>query len=319
MKITSLTIASGLGPLLMVLAAPLVTGFIRKLKASLQNRPGAPVTQPYRDLLKFFNKEETVSETSSWVLRAVPYAVFGGTLAACMLVPVVTQNPAIGFAGDLIVLAYLLVLPRIFMALGGLDCGSAFGGMGSAREMMVSSIAEPALILALLTPAVAAKSTQAGEIVRAISANGWQSLSPGWALAFAALFLVALAECARVPVDNPATHLELTMIHEAMILEHSGKSLAVLEWGSWLKLTLFLTLLANMFFPYGLASEADAGSLIVSLALYAVKVGFLCIVIALVESSMAKLRLFRVPDFLGAAFALALLGLLAQGLVRIGL
>lgn len=319
MTITHSTLASAFGPFIMVMCAPLITGLLRKLKATLQNRPGASIMQPYRDLVKFFNKEETVSATSSWVLRAVPYAVFGGTLAACMLVPVIMQQPALGFAGDLIVLAYLLILPRIFMALGGLDCGSAFGGMGSAREMMVSSIAEPALILALLTPAVAAKSTQAGEIVRVIAASGWQSLSPGWALAFAALFLVALAECARVPVDNPATHLELTMIHEAMILEHSGKSLALLEWGSWLKLTLFLTLLANMFFPYGLAAEPDAASLAIALVLYILKIGFLCVLLALVETSMAKLRLFRVPDFLSAAFALALLGLLAQGLVRIGI
>lgn len=308
-----------LQPLLIIAAAPLVSGCVKKLKAILQNRRGASVFQPYRDLLKNLHKEEVVSDTASWLFRAVPHVAFSGTAAACFLVPIVTAGSAAEFAGDLIALVYLLALPRFFMALGGLDAGSAFGGMGSSREMMISSTAEPALIMVLFTAAVETGTTKAGQVAATLAQAGWAAFGPGAALAFAALFLVALAECGRLPVDNPATHLELTMVHEAMILEHSGRSLALLEWASAIKLTLFMTLLANLFIPWGLALSHDAPSLAMGLLALVLKIAALILILALTETSTAKLRLFRVPDFLGAAFVLALLGLLSQGVLRLGL
>lgn len=306
-------------PLALIFLAPLVSGCLKKLKAVLQNRQGAGVFQPYWDILKNLRKEEVVSETASWVLRAVPYAAFGATFAAACLVPVITARTPLGFAGDLIALVYLLALPRFFTALGGLDAGSAFGGMGSSREMMIASAAEPALIMALFTVAVEAGTTRAGLAAGVLAQGGWAAFGPGAALAFAALFLVALAECGRLPVDNPATHLELTMVHEAMILEHSGRSLALIEWASMVKLTLFLTLLANLFVPWGMAADLNAASAGFGLAAYLLKIGALLLILALAETSTAKLRLFRVPDFLGAAFVLALLGLLSQGVLKLGL
>lgn len=306
-------------PLLLILGAPLVSGCVRKLKALLQNRRGAGVLQPYRDLLKQISKEEVVSETVSPLFRVVPYVAFSATAAACFLVPVVMAGSAAGFAGDLIALVYLLALPRFFMALGGLEAGSAFGGMGSSREMMIASTAEPALMLALFTTAVQTGTTRAGEAAAALLQGGWASFGPGAALAFAALFLVALAECGRLPVDNPATHLELTMVHEAMILEHSGRSLALLEWAAAVKLTLFMTLLANLFLPWGMAVGADAPSAALGLFSFLLKIAALIGALGFIETSTAKLRLFRVPDFLGAAFVLALLGLLSQGVLSLGI
>lgn len=311
--------AAAAQPLALILSAPLINGCVKKLKAVLQNRRGASVLQPYWDILKSFRKEEAISETTSWIFRAVPYAVFGATAAACFLVPVAAAAAPFGFAGDLITLVYLLALPRFFTALGGLDAGSAFGGMGSSREVMIASMAEPALIMALFTVGVETGTTQIDAAARILSQGGWTAFGPGAALAFAALFLVLLAECGRLPVDNPATHLELTMVHEAMLLEYSGRSLALIEWASMIKLTLFLTLLANLFLPWGIALEAQAAPLVLGVLAYGVKIAALLAVLAVAETSTAKLRLFRVPDFLGAAFVLALLGLLSQGVLRLGL
>lgn len=302
----------------LILIAPCVTGAIKKIKAILQNRQGASVLQPYWDLLKNFQKEEVISETSSWIFRTVPSITFASTLAACLLVPVVLAATPIQFAGDLIALVYLLALPRFFLALGGLDAGSAFGGMGSSREVMIASVAEPALILALLTAAVSSGTTRTGDISRILAQGSWIAFNPGAALAFVSLFLVTLAECGRLPVDNPATHLELTMVHEAMILEYSGRSLALLEWSSMIKLTLFFTLLANLFIPWGIATEMHLAAIAFGAFVYFLKLGALLLTVAFVETSTAKLRLFRVPDFLGVAFVLALLGLLSQGIIKIG-
>jgi formate hydrogenlyase subunit 4 len=222
-------------------------------------------------------------------------------------------------AGDVIAVVFLLALPRFFLALGGLDAGSAFGGMGSSREMMISSLAEPALFLALFAAALESQSTRLAVMAQGLAQRGWAGFSPALALAAVALFLVALAECGRLPIDNPTTHLELTMIHEAMILEHSGRSLALIEWAGMLKLALFLTLLANIFLPWGLAQGCGWAELSLGLLAYLLKIGFLSLLLALVETTTAKLRLFRVPDFLGTAFVLALLALLSEGVVRLGL
>ncbi|MEK7288330.1 MAG: NADH-quinone oxidoreductase subunit H, partial [Elusimicrobiota bacterium] len=253
----------------------------------------------------------------SWIFRATPNICLGAMLAACFLIPVIVAGTFLGFAADLIALVYFLALPRFFMALAGLDAGSSFGGMGSSREMMIASVAEPALIMALFAAALPSGTTQAGAVAYDLAQKGWLTLSPGAVLAFVALLLVTLAECARIPVDNPATHLELTMVHEAMILEYSGRSLALMEWASMIKLTFFLTLAANLFFPWGMALEMSAPALFLGALSYLLKLGGLAIFLAFIETSTAKLRLFRVPDFLGAAFALALLGLLSQGLYHL--
>lgn len=311
-------LAAVLQSLIIVLLSPLVSGLIKKVKAILQNRQGASIVQPYWNLMKNFHKEEVISETTSWIFRVVPLICFSATWLACALIPVIMVSKE-GAWGDLIALVYLLALPRFFMALGGLDAGSAFGGMGSSREMMIASTAEPALILALFAMAVESGSTQPHQIALLMIQKGWLTHGPAAALAFIALFLVMLAECARLPVDNPATHLELTMVHEAMILEYSGRSLALIEWSSMMKLTLFMTLLANLFFPWGIAEQSGALALAIGLFAYLIKLGALSILLAFSETSTAKLRLFRVPDFLGAAFVLALLALLSQGILKLGL
>ncbi|MDD5656636.1 MAG: NADH-quinone oxidoreductase subunit H [Elusimicrobia bacterium] len=305
--------------LALIALAPLLAGLIKRLKATLQNRRGPDLIQPYRDLWKAMRKETVVSETASWVTLAVPYVVFGGTAAAAFLVPAALADTPLGPAGDAIALVYLLAVPRFFLALGGLDAGSAFGGMGSSREMMISSSAEPALMLALFAAALEAGTTNLGAMARRMAELGWAGFNPGLALAAAALFLVALAECGRLPVDNPATHLELTMVHEAMILEQSGRGLGLIEWAGMLKLAIFLTLLADLFLPWGAALGADWTQLGLGAALCVLKLCALAVAVALVETATAKLRLFRVPDFLGTAFVLALLALLSQGVVRIGL
>ena len=304
---------------ILLILAPLAIGLIKKTKALLQNRQGATIFQPYWDLLKNFRKEEVISETTSWIFRAVPLICFSSILISCLLVPTISINHSLKFTGDLIALVYLLASPRFFMALAGLDAGSAFGGMGSSREVMISSTAEPALILVLFTMAVTAGTTQAEEIIRTILQKGWMTYWPGTVLAFVSLFLITLAECGRLPVDNPATHLELTMIHEAMILEYSGKSLALIEWASMTKLLLFFTLLANIFFPWGIAQETSLISLGNSMIFFILKIGLFCLLLAFIETSTAKLRLFRVPDFLGTAFVLALLALLSQSILKLGL
>ncbi len=303
------------------LAAPLAAGVLRKLKAVLQNRLGAPVVQPYRDLRKLLGKEEVVSGTASGLFRVAPYVVFAATAGACSLVPVVLARMATagGAWGDLVVLVGLLALGRFALALGALEAGSAFGGMGSSREMMVSSLAEPALLTALFVAALEARTSEAGRIAAHVARTGGAAFGPGSAFALAALFLVALAECGRLPVDNPSTHLELTMIHEAMILEYSGRSLALIEWASQARLLLFMTLLVDLFLPWGIALDASAAALALGAAVYALKIAGLCAVLAFAETSTAKLRLFRVPDFLGAAFVLALIGLFSQGFIQWGL
>lgn len=303
----------------LILLAPLAAGCVKKVKAVLQNRRGAPVLQPYTDLLKNFRKEQVVSETTSWIFKAAPYVVFGSTAAACFLVPVIIAAAPFEFAGGMIALVYLLALPRFFTALAGLDAGSAFGGMGSSREMMISSASEPALMLALFTTALGTGTTQPAGAAFAIAGQGWAALNPGQALSFVALFLVTLAECGRLPVDNPATHLELTMVHEAMILEYSGRSVALIEWAFMIKLTLFLTLLANLFFPWGIALDTELPRLAGGVIACSLKIGALTLILPFVETSTAKLRLFRVPEFLGAAFVLALLGLFSQGLLKLGI
>jgi len=289
---------------------PFIIGLIRKVKARLQCRRGASVLQPYADLAKLFKKQPVVSSTTSWIFTATPYIVFSSTLAAGLLVPIfVSQNP-FNFAGNVIALVYLLALGTFFLILAGLDAGSAFGGMGSSREAIVATLAEPAMMLSIFAIALTAGSTNLSTIVHKTALmEGIITAPPPHLMALVAFFVVALAETGRVPVDNPATHLELTMIHEAMLLEYSGRYLALLEWAAGIKLLVFLSVIANVFAPWGIATSVTPAKVAVGMVVYVVKVSALALIIGVIESMFAKLRLFRVPELLGAAFILSLLAL----------
>lgn len=295
----------------MVLAiAPLITGIIRKTKAFLQSRQGPGIFQPYYDLRKLFSKSSVVSNDASWLFNLTPYVCMAAVAIAALLVPVFYAR-TFGFVGDLIVLVYLLAMMRFFMALSALDTGSTFGGMGSSREMYLSSIVEPTMLLSIFAMALVAGTTSLGIISGQIASSGLDLVTPSLFLAAAAFFIATLAENARVPFDNPATHLELTMIHEAMLLEYSGKQLALMELSSMTKLVIFLSILSNVFFPWGIANEASVLALAAGLLFFLLKVIFLAVLIALVESSIAKMRLFRLPNLLTVAFILALLAVIS--------
>jgi formate hydrogenlyase subunit 4 len=294
----------------MLAVSPFIVGLIRKVKARLQCRRGANVFQPYADLAKLFRKQPVVSTTTSWIFTATPYILFASTLAAGLLVPVFVSRMPLSFAGNIIALVYLLALGTFFLILAGLDAGSAFGGMGSSREAIVASLTEPAMILSIFAIALTAGSTNLSTIVHKTALMEGIVTDPSpHLMALAALFIVALAETGRVPVDNPATHLELTMIHEAMVLEYSGRYLALVEWAAGLKLVVFLSLLANIFAPWGIATTLAPSALGLGLLAYLAKIAAIAVVIGCIESMFAKLRLFRVTDLLGVAFILALLGL----------
>ncbi|HQR13160.1 MAG TPA: NADH-quinone oxidoreductase subunit H [Nitrospira sp.] len=297
--------------LIMLLAlSPFIVGVIRKVNARLQCRRGASLLQPYADLAKLFDKQPVISSTTSWIFTAAPYIVFASTVAAGLLMPVFISHTPLNFAGNIIALVYLLALGTFFLILAGLDAGSAFGGMGSSREAIVATLAEPAMILSILAIALTAGSTNLSTIVhQSALLEGMVLAPPAHLMALAAMFIVTLAETGRVPVDNPATHLELTMIHEAMLLEYSGRYLALMEWAAGIKLLVFLTLLVNVFAPWGIATEATPLALATGVAVYIVKVTGLAVIIGVIESMFAKLRLFRVPELLGSAFILALLAL----------
>lgn len=302
--------------LIMALGAPLLVGSVRKLKARLQGRRGATVFQPYRDLRKLLHKEAVVSENTSWIFRFTPYLLAAVMLLTSLVVPMLTTSTPLGFTGNIILLMYLLLLGTFFLALAGLDAGSVFGGMGSSREMIIAALAEPTVMVAIFAIALRVGSTSLDEIVRRGADDSLLLLNPGHLLAFVAFFIVALAETGRLPVDNPATHLELTMIHEAMILEYSGRHLALIEWASGMKLFVFLTLLSNLFFPWGVARTLEPLPVAIALVALALKVGALAAAIAIFETSIAKLRLFRVPELLSGSFTLALLAVISFFFVR---
>jgi formate hydrogenlyase subunit 4 len=301
---------------LVLALAPGLVGLVRWLKARLQSRRGAPPWQPYYELRKLFGKEVVVSRDASWLFRAAPYVVFASTAVAACLVPSLTATRPVDAVGDLLTLVYLLLLGTVVLALAGLDPGSAFGGMGSSREMTVAALAEPTVALAIFALALRAGSTNLGQIVGRTLVDPAAALSPGHLFAFAALFIVMVAETGRLPVDNPATHLELTMIHEAMILEYSGRYLALIEWAAALKLLIFCTLLGNLFVPWGVAIAVTPGGLALALGSLLAKLALIAVLVALLETRMAKLRLFRVPELLSVSFVLALLAVTSSFLSR---
>ncbi len=289
--------------------SPLVKGFINKMEARLQCRRGASLFQPYYNLFKLLQKDAVVSETASWIFRATPYVTFVSILLIALLVPVLSSQVPLNFIGDIILIIYLFALGRFFLALSSLDTGSAFGGMGGSREMAISSMAEPAMMLSIFTVSLTVGSTNLSNITGTLL--NYKSLNPSLLLAFAALLIVIIAETGRIPVDNPFTHLELTMIHEGMILEFSGRYLALIEWASSMKLLLLLTILVNTFLPWGIATDLTFPGLIISFALYLVKIGFFAFAIVILESSFAKVRLFRIPNLLGTSFILSVLAIIS--------
>jgi formate hydrogenlyase subunit 4 len=301
--------------LVVTAGAPLLVGALRTLKARLVGRRGPRVLQPYANLAKLLRKEAVVSTTTSWIFRVTPYVLFSTMVAAALIVPLLLARPVLDFAG-LVLLMYLFVLGTFFLALAGLDAGSAFGGMGSSREVALAALAEPTIMVAILALALRAETTNLGGIVERFARDPLLAANPGHLLAFSALFIVMLAETGRLPVDNPATHLELTMIHEAMVLEYSGHYLALVEWAAAMKLFLFMTLLANLFLPWGMPAAAAPLTILLGLIVLAVKLAVLTVGLALLETTVAKLRLFRVPELLAGSFALALLSVLSVFLLR---
>lgn len=306
-----------IGQVVLALAvSPGLVGFVRVVKAKLQGRQGPPLLQPYYDLRKLFGKDVIVSENASWLFRFTPYLLFATTVVVIFLVPLLAAPLPFDKAGDLLVVVYLLLLGTFFLALAGLDPGTAFGGMGASREMTIAAIAEPAMALSIFGLALGAGSTNLGRIVEHSLLHPEDAISPGHLLGFASLFIITLAETGRLPVDNPSTHLELTMIHEAMILEYSGRYLALIEWAAGLKLLIFFALLANMFFPWGVATELSPAALAISVTAFIAKIAFLALIMGMLETRLAKLRLFRVPELLALSFVLALLGVITSYLLR---
>ncbi|MFA6963334.1 MAG: NADH-quinone oxidoreductase subunit H [Patescibacteria group bacterium] len=284
--------------------SPLFVGIIRKIKANLQNRRGASVFQPYQDLAKLFHKDEVVSHDASWIFRFMPFILFAVTLVIALSLPLITTALHNNITGDFLVIIYLFAIGTFFLALAGIDTGSAFGGFGSSREMTISALAEGGLIFSMLTLALLAHSTNLTNIVSSIIHLPITSFMPV-VLAFIGFIIVLLAETGRFPFDNPATHLELTMIHEAMILEYSGKRLALIEWAAANKMMIFLALGANLFFPWGIATSLALPALVLALLIFLAKILALAIFIALLESSISKYRFFRLPDLLFTSFIIS--------------
>jgi formate hydrogenlyase subunit 4 len=285
---------------------------MRRIRARLEGRAGPPVTQPWRDIRKLFGKERIVPANAGWVFSVAPLVLVATAVLVAGIVPFLTTRTALDDVGDLIVVVYLLLLGTVFLALAGLDVGTAFGGMGSSREMTIAALAEPTILLSIFAVSVGAGTSNLAAIVASTLANPSAVASPESVLAFAALAVVTLAETGRLPIDNPSTHLELTLVHEAMVLEYSGPDLALVELGAHVRLVIFLGLLANLFVPWGIATTTDPLHLAVALAVVAAKVAFLGSVVAGFEVFVAKLRLFRVPELLSASFALAFLAVTAS-------
>ena len=294
--------------MLIPFASPLFIGIVRKIKAVFQNRAGASIFQPYKDLRKLFNKDEVISADASWIFKFAPYIIFSVTIIIGASIPIFStvfkDNPL----SDFLTFVYLIALSTFFIALAGLDVGSAFGGFGSSREMTIAALTEGGLIFSLLALSFEAHSSNLFVISDAISSISVISFIP-ILLAFLAFLIAMLSETARYPFDNPATHLELTMIHEAMILEYSGKRLALIEWAAANKFLIFLTLGANLFFPWGIDTTIGFLSIVIAMFVFLLKVLILCLFVAVLESTISKFRFFRLPDLLFISFILSIISI----------
>ena len=301
--------------LLAVLLAPLALGWVNQCRAWLQNRSGPGLLQPYRLLRKLLEKDAVIAANASWLFRLAPYVVFACMVLAASIVPLVATDLPFAQAADVIALVGLFALARVAMALAAMDVGTAFGTLGSRREMLIASLAEPALLMVFFTPALIGHSTALATIVEQLAHRELQ-LNPSMAFAAVAFVMVLLAENARVPVDNPATHLELTMVHEAMILEYSARHLALMEWAHALKLMVYFAIGIALFLPWGIAQAGDWGMMPGAILWFAGKLALLGAGLAVLETVSAKMRIFRVPEFLGMAFMFAVLGMLIHFLLE---
>jgi len=290
--------------------SPALTGWVRMLKCWTQGRTSAGLLQPYRDLAKLFAKDVLLAENASWIFRFTPYLVFGVAVLIGGIIPILTTGLPMSAIADVIVIVGLFAVARFFTALAGMDTGTAFGGMGASREMTIAALAEPAMLMSIFALSLSAKSTSLSHMVQVIY-SGQTVLKPSIIFALLAYVMITLAETGRIPVDNPSTHLELTMIHEAMILEYSGRHLALIEWASMMKLFIYATIGLSLFFPWGIATTNSPSALLAAIFFLAVKLAAVAVVIVLIETGLAKMRLFRLTEFLGAAFLLATLGMLA--------
>jgi len=298
--------------LLVLTLAPGLVGLVRKVKARLLRRRGPAILQPYRDFARLLRKETVLADNASWLFRVAPYLIFAAIWVAAALTPTFATGLLFSWSGDIIAIIALLGSARFFLALAGMDIGTSFGGLGSSREMMIASLAEPAMLMIVFSLALIAGSTALSTMAEYM-ASPEVGLRVSLGLALIALVIVALAENARIPVDNPATHLELTMVHEAMVLEYSGRHLALIELAAALKLLLYISLIGCLFLPAGLASaNAGVAALLWGLVAYFVKLGIGGALLGLFEVSIAKMRVFRVPQYLGAALMLGLLATLLR-------
>jgi len=297
--------------------APLLTGWVNQWRARLQNKSAPNLLQPYRVLHKLFNKESVLAEHASPLFRMAPYIVFGCMLLASAIIPTLSTDLPLSPAADAIALVGLFALARVFISLAAMDVGTAFGSLGARREMLVGFLAEPALLMVLFCASMISRSTSLTTIVETL-AHRELAIYPSLLVAGVAFTMVSLAENARVPVDNPDTHLELTMIHESMILEYSGRHLALLEWAASLKLFAYSCVGLAMFFPWGVAEAHAPLALLLALPVLVIKLAVGGVLMAMIETASAKMRIFRVPEFLGTAFLLAVIGLLVNILLGVG-
>jgi len=303
--------------LLFIGVAPILAGWVKRVKCHMQNRAAPPVWQPYRDLAKLLRKKMVLAENASWLFRATPYIVFGAMLLAAAVVPLIAVNLPTSAIADVIVLVAFFALARFFTALAALDIGTAFGGMGASREMTVAALAEPAMLMAVFTLSMTAGTTDLSVAMDYVLQAGLV-LRPSFLFSLLALSMVVVAETGRIPVDNPATHLELTMLHEAMILEYGGRHLALIEWASQIKLMIYSVLIIDLFFPWGIARTFSAEALGIGVVIVTAKLMLLAMLLVVWETVLAKMRLFRVPQFLGFAFLLSLLGMLTYVVLEAG-
>lgn len=300
--------------LLALILAPLLSGWVNQWRHWLQNKSAPSLLQPYRMLHKLFHKESVMAEHASALYRFAPYMVFGCMLLACAIIPTISTDLPLSPAADAIALVGLFALARVFLSLAAMDVGTAFGSLGARREMLVGFLAEPALLMVFFCASMITGSTSLTAIVETLARRDL-AIYPSMLLAGVAFTMVSLAENSRVPVDNPDTHLELTMIHEAMILEYSARHLALMEWAASLKLFAYSCAGLALFFPWGVADANSPLALLLALPVLVLKLALGGIALALVETASAKMRIFRVPEFLGTAFLLAVIGLLVNVLL----
>jgi len=300
--------------LVAVLAAPLLSGWVNQCRAWLQNKSAPPLLQQYRMLHKLFNKESVIANDATPLFRIAPYIIFGSMVLASGIIPALSTDLPLAGAADALALVGLFALARVFIALAAMDVGTAFGTLGARREMLVGFLAEPALLMVLFTGSLIVQSTSLATVVDTLAHREF-AIYPSLAFAGVAFTMVSLAENARVPVDNPATHLELTMIHEAMILEYSGRHLALIEWGASLKLYAYSCMGIALFLPWGITREVGPLTLLAGVPILAAKLAAGGAFLALIETVSAKMRIFRVPEFLAGAFLLAVIGMLVHVLL----